>query len=158
MTRAWIDKLLHTHDTPERTARAFALGVFFGFSPLLGLHTILALCVAFMMRLNRVAVLIGVYSNLPWILPAYYTLATVAGAALIRADIPPGLLAQFQETMTDVAWGEIRQLADMLAPLLWSFLVGSTLCAIALSLIAYRVSLAMILARRRHLDNATTHL
>jgi uncharacterized protein (DUF2062 family) len=152
MTRGWIDKLLHTHDTPERTARAFAVGVFFGFSPFLGLHTILGLFVAFMMRLNRVAVLIGVYSNLPWILPAYYTLATVAGAALIRADIPPGLLAQFQETMRDVAWGEIRQLADMLKPLAWSFLVGSTLSAMVISLIAYRVSLAAILARRRHLE------
>ena len=41
MTRGWIDKLLHTHDSPERTARAFAVGVFFGFSPFLGLHTIL---------------------------------------------------------------------------------------------------------------------
>lgn len=152
MMRAWLDKLLHTHDTPERTARAFALGVFFGFSPFLGLHTILALFAAFMMRLNRVAVLIGVYSNLPWILPAYYTLATVGGAALIRADIPPGLLAQFKETMSDVAWGEVRQLLNMLAPLAWSFVIGSTLCAIGLSLIAYRVSLAMILARRRHLE------
>jgi uncharacterized protein len=152
MTRAWLDKLLHTHDTPERTARAFALGVFFGFSPFLGLHTILGLFAAFTMRLNRVAVLIGVYSNLPWILPAYYTLATVGGAALIRADIPPGLLAQFRETMTDVAWGEVRQLLNMLAPLAWSFVIGSTLCAIGLSLIAYRVSLAMILARRRHLE------
>jgi uncharacterized protein len=157
MTRVWIDKLLHTHDTPERTARAFAVGVFFGFSPFLGLHTILALCVAFMMGLNRVAVLIGVYSNLPWILPAYYTLATVAGAALIRADVPPGLLTQFRETMTDAAWGEIRRLADMLAPLAWSFLVGSTLCAIALSLVAYRVSLAMILARRRRLEHHANH-
>jgi len=153
MTRGWIDKLLHTHDSPERTARAFAVGVFFGFSPFLGLHTILGLFVAFMMRLNRVAVLIGVYSNLPWILPAYYTLATVGGATLIRADIPPGLLAQFRETMSDVAWGEIRLLADMLKPLAWSFLVGSTLSAIIISLIAYRVSLAMILARRRHLEH-----
>jgi uncharacterized protein (DUF2062 family) len=153
MTRGWIDKLLHTHDSPERTARAFAVGVFFGFSPFLGLHTILGLCVAFMMRLNRVAVLIGVYSNLPWILPAYYTLATVGGATMIRADIPPGLLAQFRETMSDVAWGEIRQLADMLKPLAWSFLLGSTLSAIIISLVAYRVSLAMILARRRHLEH-----
>src|SRR5919107_4101956 len=150
--RRWLDQLLHTHDTPQRTAAAYALGVFFGFSPFLGLHTILGVVFAFACNLNRVAVLIGVYSNLPWILPAYYTLATVAGAALIRADIPPGLLAQFQETMADVAWGEIRRLADMLAPLAWSFLVGSTICAIALSLLAYRVSLAMILARRRHLE------
>ena len=36
---AWLEQLLHTHDTPQRTAAAFALGVFFGFSPLLGLHT-----------------------------------------------------------------------------------------------------------------------
>jgi len=157
MTRVWIDKLLHTHDTPDRTARAFALGVFFGFSPFLGLHTIMALLLAFVLRLNRVAVLIGVYSNLPWILPAYYTIATIAGATLIRADVPPGLLGQLRETVTDAAWGEVRLLANMLAPLAWSFVVGSTLCAIALSLIAYRVSLAMIIARRRHLEHYPKH-
>lgn len=157
MTRAWIDKLLHTHDTPDRTAKAFALGVFFGFSPFLGLHTLLALLLAFILRLNRVAVLIGVYSNLPWILPAYYTLATVAGAALIRADVPPGLLGQLRETVTGAAWGEVRLLATMLAPLAWSFLIGSTLAATALALIAYRVSLAMIIARRRHLEHHPKH-
>ena len=68
--RRWLDQLLHTHDTPERTAAAYAVGVFFGFSPFLGLHTLLGLVVAFTFNLNRVAVLLGVYSNLPWILPA----------------------------------------------------------------------------------------
>ena len=43
MVRRWLDTLLHVNDTPERTARAFALGVFLGFSPFLGLHTIVAL-------------------------------------------------------------------------------------------------------------------
>lgn len=64
-----LAQLLHTHDTPQRTAAAYAIGVFFGFSPFLGLHTVLGLCVAFALNLNRVAVLVGVYSNLPWILP-----------------------------------------------------------------------------------------
>ena len=41
--RAWLEQLLHTHDTPQRTAAAYALGVFLGFSPLLGLHTVLGL-------------------------------------------------------------------------------------------------------------------
>ena len=157
MTRAWLDKLLHTHDTPERTARAFALGVFFGFSPFLGLHTVLGLLFAFALRLNRVAVLIGVYSNLPWVIAPYYTLATVAGATLIRADIPPGLLSQLRDTLNGIAWGDLRLLANMLAPLAWSFVLGSTLAAIALSLIAYRVSLAMIVARRRHHEQHPKH-
>ena len=75
--RRWLDQLLHTHDTPQRTAIAYALGVFFGFSPMLGLHTVLGLVLAFAFNLNRVAVLLGVYSNLPWILPAYYSLSTM---------------------------------------------------------------------------------
>src|SRR5216110_3253430 len=90
--RQWLDQMLHTHDTPERTAAAFALGVFFGFSPLLGFHTVLGLVFAFALNLNRVAVLLGIYSNLPWILPAYYTLATMAGAAILRVEIKPRLL------------------------------------------------------------------
>src|SRR5262245_66491344 len=57
--RRFLDHLLHTHDTPQRTAAAYALGVFLGFSPLLGLHTILGLILAFALSLNRVAVLLG---------------------------------------------------------------------------------------------------
>ncbi len=34
--RVWLEQLLHTHDTPQRTAFAYALGVFLGFSPVLG--------------------------------------------------------------------------------------------------------------------------
>ena len=68
LIRRWLDTLLHVADTPERTAAAFAMGVFFGFSPFLGFHTLLAIIVAFLFNLNRVAALLGVYSNLPWII------------------------------------------------------------------------------------------
>lgn len=150
-TRRWLDQLLHTHDTPQRTAAAYALGVFFGFSPFLGLHTILGIGLAFALNLNRVAVLLGVYSNLPWILPAYYTLATVAGAALLRAQVPPGLLHELTRAVAEVSWTDFREVARALAPLAWSYVVGSTLGAAILSLIAYRVALAAVIAHRsRH--------
>jgi uncharacterized protein (DUF2062 family) len=149
--RRWFDQLLHTHDTPKRTAAAYAVGVFFGFSPFLGLHTILGLVVAFAFNLNRVAVLLGVYSNLPWILPAYYTLATMAGAAMLNVDVPPGLLKDFREALTDASWGEFRSFAKTLTPLLWSYALGSVLGAIVLALTAYRASLTMIVAHRARL-------
>ena len=79
--RRWLDALLHIADTPRRTAAAYALGVFFGFSPLLGLHTVLALACAFVLSLNRVAVLLGVYSNLPWIIGPWYAGTTALGGA-----------------------------------------------------------------------------
>jgi uncharacterized protein len=149
--RRGFEALLHTHDTPRRTAAAFALGVFWGFSPPLGLHTILGLACAFALNLNRLAVLLGVYSNLPWVLVPYYMLATVVGAALIGADLPPGLMAEFRNLLEHFSLSEARQFADRLAPLFWSFVVGSTVGAVMISAVAYQAALTFILAnRRRH--------
>jgi uncharacterized protein (DUF2062 family) len=148
-TRRWLDQLLHTHDTPERTAAAYALGVFFGFSPFLGLHTLLGLAFAFALNLNRVAVLLGIYSNLPWILPAYYTLTTVAGAAILRVQVPPRLLHDLSAALSDASWTDFRIIAGTLAPLAWAYLLGSTIGAVILAVVAYRVALAMVVAHRK---------
>jgi uncharacterized protein (DUF2062 family) len=151
-TRRWLDQLLHTHDTPQRTALAYAVGVFFGFSPLLGLHTILGLVCAFAFNLNRVAVLLGIYSNLPWILPAYYTLATLLGATLLRVKVPPNLLRDLQAALAEASWADFRQLGHALTPLAWAYVLGSTIGAIILAAIAYRVAFAMIVAHRRRVE------
>ena len=110
--RSWLEQLLHTHDTPHRTALAYALGVFLGFSPVLGLHTVMGLALAFIFGLNRVAVVLGVYSNLPWLLPAYYTLATVAGAAILRVDVQPKALEEAMRSFSAASWGEFAGLGQ----------------------------------------------
>jgi uncharacterized protein (DUF2062 family) len=147
--RSWLEQLLHTHDTPHRTALAYALGVFLGFSPMLGLHTVLGLALAFVFGLNRVAVVLGVYSNLPWLVPAYYTLATIAGAAVLGVDVQPRALEEAMRAVSAASWGEFADLAKHLAPLMWAYTLGSTVGAILLALIAYRVSLAMIVTHRK---------
>jgi uncharacterized protein len=156
--RRWLEHLLHTHDTPSRTAAAYAVGVFFGFSPFLGLHTILGLGVAFALNLNRVAVLLGIYSNLPWILPAYYTLATLAGALILRAEVPADLLEELGAALSSGSWSEIRSHAVKLAPLAWAYTLGSTLGAIVLALIAYRVSYVMIVTHRHRKLTRNEHI
>ncbi len=153
--RSWLDQLLHTHDTPRRTAAAYAVGVFFGFSPFLGLHTILGLVVAFTCGLNRVAVLLGVYSNLPWILPAYYTLATMLGATILGYDLPPRLLEELRESLSNTSWTEFRRLAGTLAPMLWAFGLGSLIGAVGLAAVGYRGALAMIVTHRRRAETAS---
>ena len=152
LIRRWLDTLLHIKDSPERTAAAFAVGVFFGFSPLLGLHTILGLVCAFAFNLNRVAVLLGIYSNLPWILPAYYTLATLLGATPLRVKVPPNLLRDLQSALAEASWADFRQLGHALTPLAWAYVLGSTIGAVILAAIAYRVAFAMIVAHRRRVE------
>jgi uncharacterized protein (DUF2062 family) len=64
--RHWLRVFFHTQDSAERTALAFAVGVFIAFlPPIFWLHTLLALGIAFLFRLNRLAILAGTYANTP---------------------------------------------------------------------------------------------
>ena len=116
---------------------------------MLGLHTVLGLALAFVFRLNRVAVVLGVYSNLPWLVPAYYTIATIAGAAVLGVDVQPRALEEAMRAISAATWGDFGGLARRLAPIMWAYVLGSTVGSIILAAVAYRVSLAMILAHRK---------
>jgi uncharacterized protein (DUF2062 family) len=152
LVRRWLSALLHVHDTPERTAAAYALGVFLGFSPFLGLHTVVAVALAFVLSLNRVAVLLGVYSNLPWILVPYYVSTTMMGATILRTETPEDLrerlTAMFELSIRNAEfWHELMRLVR---PLLWSYTLGSLIGATVLAFVAYRFALEFVIRSRRH--------
>lgn len=147
--RRWLERLLHLGDTPRRTAAAFAVGVFFGFSPFLGLHTVLGLAAAFLFRLNRLAVLLGVYTNMPWVIAPYYTAATMLGAALVGVDLGPEFRTELRAAVMYLPGrGDLWRLVSLLGPFLWPFLVGSTVGAMALALGAYGIALRALSGRR----------
>jgi uncharacterized protein (DUF2062 family) len=138
-----LKRLLHIEDTPERTALAFSIGIFLGFSPFLGLHTLAGLAIAFLFKLNRVAILLGVWSNTPWWLVPYYTLATWLGMWVVRFRIDwttlEGVFQLGKEKgyLTSEFWMQIVSQWRFLA----SFLTGSLILSLLLSLIAYPLSL-----------------
>jgi uncharacterized protein (DUF2062 family) len=152
LLRRWLSALLHVDDTPERTAAAFAVGVFFGFSPFLGFHTLLGVIVAFLLNYNRVAVLLGVYSNLPWVIAPYYAFCTmVVGAPMTGHRIPPGFRQQIADLFElSIYNGDFwRQLGVILRPFFWPYMLGSLLGAVVLMAIAYPLALAFLRSRRR---------
>ena len=141
-----IKKLLWIEDTPERTARAFSIGVFLGYSPFLGFHTLAALAVAFVLKLNRVAVLLGAWSNTPWWLVPYYVIATWVGTKVIGFRINrAAILGVFRHGMdhgfvTVEFWEQIASQGG----LLWSFFIGSLILSFFLGFLAYPISLKLI--------------
>ena len=82
LVRRWLDTLLHVDDTPERTAAAFALGVLLRLLAVSRPPHAARARGRVLFDLNRVAVLLGVYSNLPWIIAGYYAFTTMVGAAI----------------------------------------------------------------------------
>ncbi len=144
--RDLIKKLLHIEDTPERTALAYSIGIFLGFSPFLGFHTLAGLAIAFLFNLNRVAILLGVWSNTPWWIVPYYTIATWVGMWVTGFQIDKVSLKEMfqlgmdQGFMSSNFWSRITSQWGIL----FSFGVGSLILAALLSLIVYPLSLRWI--------------
>jgi uncharacterized protein (DUF2062 family) len=142
--RRAVEVLLRVDDAPHRTALAFGLGAFIAFSPLLGLHTLLALGIALAFRLNRVAILLGAYINNPWTLAPLYMAGTLAGCLLL--GVPSHGLYEIDWRLHGLAFH--RALLDGLRPYLWPFLIGNTVLGVAAGAACY-LGLRRVLERRR---------
>ena len=58
--REILDRLSSVEASPDSVAFGFALGIFLGFTPLIGLKTLLALLIAWVFRCSKLAAFIGV--------------------------------------------------------------------------------------------------
>jgi uncharacterized protein len=141
--RRALQVLLHVEDTPHRIALAFGIGVWIAFSPLLGVHTLLALGIAFAFRLSRVAILLGAYINNPWTLAPLYLAGTVVGCILMGVSTEG--LAAVDWSQQGAAFHE--HLVASLRPYLWPFLLGNTVLGVTGGMLGY-VLLRRVLERR----------
>ena len=142
----WLVRLAGLSDTPRRTAAAFALGVFLSFSPFFGFQIAIGFGTAMALRLNRMAVLIGLCTNLPWLMVPWYAMTTAAGAAVLGVpmapDLAPGLREIFKASVySREFWSG---LGDLLWPFLWSFILGTTVSAALLGVVTYIVTARLI--------------
>jgi uncharacterized protein (DUF2062 family) len=150
-----LDRLAASDPDPGRTAAAIAVGVFLSFSPFLGLQILIGLGAAVAFRLSRVAVLVGLCANLPWIMVPWYVGTTAIAATLIGSaspvamDVSISLDRLLSVPFYDRAfWNSSGSAA---ANLFWPFLIGPTIGALVPAAAAYAVSYRMLLRRHRRL-------
>jgi uncharacterized protein len=143
----YLRKLLAVDDTPERIAKAFALGVFLAFSPLIGLHFFLGLGLVLFFGLNRFALLLGLFINNPWTLLPIYAAGTYLGGLLIGFPQIP-VLPSFElgSIWNGHFWGQLAGQWYILKPLV----VGSFVLSVFLSAFSYIAALTLIRQRRAH--------
>jgi len=143
--------ILIIKDSPHRIALAFALGVFVGISPFLGLHYIGAFFLAWLFRLNKLVAIVGVSVNNPWTIVPLSTFSVWIGAKMmgIKEVLPEIDWAGI--TFTKIA-GKFTDFASLtimtkkLWPVISSFFVGSML-ACTVSAIASYFIIQILLAK-----------
>ena len=126
--RALLRQVLHLQESPQRTALAFALGVFIGFTPAYGLHTAMVVLCTWLFGLNFLALLTGALINNPWtIIPilgaTYWTGALLLG----RTDVP-------NFDWQDVSFSGIYQ---QVLPYAAPFILGALVLGVLGALLSY---------------------
>jgi uncharacterized protein (DUF2062 family) len=130
----WMRFILHTDDTPRRAALAFAVGVFIAWTPALGFHTLLALAIAFLFGLNRVAVVAGTFVNNPWTFVPIYTVSAWLGSFMTGKEMSAPRL----EGKT---WSHVFDFLTQCRPWIVPMTVGTLVLGLACALVSFPVIL-----------------
>ena len=124
--------LLHLENSTRHLATSFAVGVFIAFSPLLGLHTILALLCVWGFRLNMVALFLGCFVNNPW------TLLPILGASFwVGTLFTPGYAGAPPIDWSSPFHWTLWSLFGSLRPYVVPFFIGSTILGLVSALVGY---------------------
>jgi uncharacterized protein (DUF2062 family) len=127
---------------PRALAAGFAVGVFFSFTPLLSLHTVLALLVALAFRLSKIAAAAGVWVNNPYTIPFVFYGCLRLGEWMLGDVFHP--LSCERWTLEAI----LQAARPCIAPLfLGTTVVGLVAAAVAYGIV-YRIAVRVQSARR----------
>ena len=160
--KARVMAVLHLDDAPWKIALGLAVGVFISCTPFYGLHTVIAIVAAVLLRLNKASTITGTWFNLPWVAPFLYSFSLKVGEFILSGG--RGLPAMGGKGLGELA-AMIRPLLSLdkltegflvSSKLLFTasvpLLVGTTVVGLVASVVAYFIALAAV-RQIRHLAN-----
>lgn len=158
-----LHRLRRLPDTPDRIARGIAAGVFVCFTPMFGLHFILAAMIAVMLRGNILAALIATFFGNPITFPIIISMSVELGNWALGQ--PPGMqlpqiAAAFGRAMAEL-WENALALISG-APMRWDrgevfffrvflpYTIGGVVPGVITSFVIYSLALPLITAYQRN--------
>lgn len=149
--RRWLSgvhlRLMTIEDTPHSIAMGLAIGVFFGFTPLLSLKTLLSIGVAWLFGSNKIAAAVSVQLHdllLPF-MPAIYLWEYKLGYWSMHGNFPRRIGFHPLAVLDYVHWKTLL--------LVGPTLVGSLIVGLPSAAVVYFVSRALVMGHRARRAN-----
>jgi uncharacterized protein (DUF2062 family) len=140
--------ILSLDSHPGHISAGFAVGVFISFTPFFGLHTPLAILIAFIFRLNKITCITGAWVNTP------ITVVPVLGISYKLGRVLLGYTPHNLHIKHELSWQYALKLIDRLgAPLLLGTSIIGSLAAIVGYFLCY-----LLVVRFRQKDETLNEL
>ena len=145
--KRWLSEhhitLMSIADTPHSIALGSAIGIFFGFTPLWSLKTLLSIATAWASRCNKIAAAIAVtlHDVLIFAMPPIYFAEYKIGCWILHRPVPRHRVRLHLSLYDYLNW-------DVFLRVIWPALVGSVLFALPSAIIVYFL-MRILLSRER---------
>src|SRR5947208_11994234 len=139
--------LMTIADTPHSIALGSAIGIFFGFTPLYPLKTLLSIAVAWVCRCNKIAAAIAVtvHDVAIWAMPALYLAEYQFGCWILNRPVAQRVHFRQFRLHDYVHW---HVFSRVVWPTFWPAFVGSLFVAIPSAVFIY-VLMRLLISRAR---------
>jgi len=121
------------HDEPRNIALGFALGLFIGLAPIIGLQTVLVLFLATLFRWNKLAAILGVWITNPVTAPFIYWATYLTGAKIFGLK-----KAQYIDPEQGITI--ISKIMAKAPNVLWALILGGIILGIPVAVTGYYIS------------------
>lgn len=142
--------------TPSSIAAGFACGTAIAMTPFYGTHIVTAGLMAWAIRANIFAAVIGAQTANPWTAPALWFGAYYLGAWMMGinlADHPPNFIHMFRGLTEAVLRVDLEMFMQRVWPIFWPMVVGSIPMGLVAGIVSYFALLPVLktVHRRRAL-------
>lgn len=137
-------KLFRIHDSPQKIALGFGVGVASGILP--GTGPVVSLFLAFIFRINRAAALIGCLATNTWLSLLTFILAIRLGSGILGID-GQQVRQEWELFLKEFRWLNLFKLSVLKIAL--PVLIGYFVIAVLMGLLAYIVIIALIQLKRK---------
>lgn len=124
------ERFLKIRGHPREIALGFALGLFVGMTPFMGLHTIAAVAVAALFKWNKISAAISVWITNALTAPLIYGITYLVGARLM------GLEKAFNLKEIN-SLSAVNELILKTPEIVWAMIVGGVVIGLPLAIIGY---------------------
>lgn len=140
-----FSKLIKISDTPHSISLGFAIGVFSAFTPLIGLHIVIAIFFSWLVNANYLSSVAGTFIGTPITYPFMWISSILVGNIFFSVD---NLNKDLFENFSFYSWDFFL----LIKPFIWSFVIGSTVLGLISSFLSYfLLKKLVILYRKRKL-------
>jgi len=131
-------KLFRINDSPQRIAIGFGLGVFVGVMPAMG--PVLALCLAFIFKVNRAGALLGSVITNTWLSVVIFAISVKLGSLLTGTN-SADVIAAWHAVIKDFRWAKLAELAvsNLIMPVVLGYILISAVAGLITYLAAFLI-------------------